>query len=266
MPELPEVESVVRGLQRSIVGRTIDKVVELRIGTVTRANTIPSTRIGTINVVRRRGKYIVIETQACRIVIHLRMTGNLLVTSTHTMPSHVRAYFIFADGGRLLFKDVRAFGTIRIEHRDSDSIELACLGLEPLTRAFTADYLLRISTRRTAPIKNLLLNQSVIAGVGNIYACEALYRARVDPRTSAGALTKQQCKRIVREVKNVLRSAIAHVGTTLVNYRTIDGEEGNFQKFLRVYQKERCPRGHEVKRVKQAGRSTYWCPRCQRLN
>jgi formamidopyrimidine-DNA glycosylase len=138
------------------------------------------------------------------------------------------------------------------------------LGPEPLDRSFTYHCLQKAFKKKSAPVKNVLLDQSVVAGLGNIYVCEILYRAKINPETSVNTLKDPQLKQIVKHTKEVLTEAIAQNGTSVSDFRQVDDKTGQFQNFLQVYQKDSCPQGHEIKRIKQAGRSTFYCPVCQK--
>ena len=263
MPELPEVQTVVDGLQKSIKDKQIEKIVQHRENTV--EEKIKCQNYGKVKAVQRRGKFIIIEARVY-IIIHLRMTGKLKLVNKNTKPGkYTRAEILFKDDTKLLFDDVRTFGTIAIVQslENYDSLRNMS-GVEPLTDAFDDKYLGKVLKNRKAPIKNLLLNQKIIAGLGNIYACEILYRAKVDPSTSAKKLSLKQIDRIIRQTKIVLKEAIEQKGTTVSDFRGISGKTGQFQKSLQVYKQEHCNCGKEIKKIKQAGRSTYYCPKCQK--
>jgi formamidopyrimidine-DNA glycosylase len=263
MPELPEVQTIIGGLKEKVIGKKIELLKEFRSHTVLKHTS--KTELGKIISLERRGKYIVLQTSNnLKIIIHLRMTGKLIYqTNSSALPAHTRAVFIFSDNSELIFNDTRAFGKIEIYNRRAKIAALEKLGPEPLSEDFNENYLKTSFSGRTSPVKNLLLNQKIVAGIGNIYACEILYRAKVNPLVSGKSLSIEQLQNIARETKMVLKEAILHNGTTISDYRNVDDKTGEFQNFLRVYQKEKCPKGHQIRRVKQAGRSTYYCPMCQ---
>jgi formamidopyrimidine-DNA glycosylase len=263
MPELPEVETTVRGL-RPLVGARVERAEELdpRLGLPKNA-----LRGSMIRGVRRRGKYIVFQLSNGRsLVIHLRMSGRL----AWECPPEERRYarlMLALDRGSLYFIDPRRLGTATIE----DDGFPHDLGIEPFDRAFTADRLGEIVGSSRAPIKTAIMNQKRIAGIGNIYACEILAEARIDPRRPARSLTPEEVERLRAATVSVLQSAIDRMGTTLggsvSDYRHTSGAYGSFQDRLRVYGREGepCPRCETpVARIVQAGRSTYYCPGCQR--
>jgi formamidopyrimidine-DNA glycosylase len=267
MPELPEVETVVRGLRAVALGKSIVAVTELRPGTVVNHAGAPLDRtLGRIEAIDRRGKYILARLSSdLHLVAHLRMTGKFIVADPpDQLSSHTRAYLDFADGTRLLFHDPRTFGTIKFYRAGQIDKAVAALGPEPLSNAFDGVYLKRAFAHRNGPIKTVLLNQSVVAGVGNIYACEALYRAGIRPAKPARKLSAPQCANLVAAIKDVLNESLALGGTSISDYRNVDDKTGAFQDFLQVYGKRICPKGHPLNRIRQAGRSTYYCPVCQK--
>ncbi len=264
MPELPEVQTVINGLREKVSGKNIKLIKELRKGTViwhTEADTI-----GRITKIDRRGKYIIIHTDMdYKIVIHLRMTGKLIFETDYKLTAkHTRAEIKFSDQTKLIFNDVRTFGKIEIFLKDQPVKGIENLGVEPLSEEFNFSYLKEKIKNRKAPIKNILLDQSVVAGLGNIYVCEILFRTGISPTREGRKLTGRQIKSIVAETKIVLEEALKNNGTTISDYRNVDDKSGEFQNFLRVYGKEKCNCGSDITRIKQAGRSTYYCRQCQR--
>ncbi len=264
MPELPEVQTIIKGLKEKVLGKEILKIQELRSGTIISNSSINS--LGTINSISRRGKYILIQTSKdFKLVIHLRMTGKLIYeTDLAKTSNHARAELVFNDNTKLIFNDVRTFGKIQILKINEEIEAFQKLGVEPLSDEFDARYLKNKLKNRIAPIKNILLDQRVIAGLGNIYVAEILFRSKIDPRVPGNRLKKKQLENIVSETKTVLQEAIKHNGTTISDYRSVEDKAGEFQNFLKVYRKEYCECGHQIKKIKQAGRSTYYCPVCQK--
>lgn len=263
MPELPEVETVVRGLRKTVLGKTIRSVEEFRPGTI-RAN-VPAADCGSITDITRRGKYILILTAKQRkFIIHLRMTGKFIYDDDGTRSSnHCRAKIFFTDDSALIFDDVRTFGTITIASSDARIPQIDALGPEPLSGDFTASYLERQSKHRRMPVKSFLLDQRVVAGLGNIYAIEILHAAGIDPRQRTDTLTGKQIQTLVRHTKKILKEAIRLNGTTITDFRRVDEKNGSFQEFLNVYQKKVCRCGNPVERIVIGGRSTYFCAACQ---
>lgn len=264
MPELPEVQTIVNGLQPIISHKKIANIIQYRKGTVHCFCKI--NEFGTVTSLARRGKYIIIKTsEAFKIIIHLGMTGKLIYKLQAVENSkHCRAEIIFSDQSRVFFDDVRTFGKIHIFRIDDTVIGFENMGVEPLSASFNFEYLLDKVKNRKAPIKNLLMNQGMVAGLGNIYASEILHRAHIDPRKISAKLSKKEVEKIIKHTKKVLQEAILHNGTSVSDFRHIEDKKGEFQNFLKVYQKEVCHCGSVIKRVKMAGRSTYFCPQCQK--
>jgi formamidopyrimidine-DNA glycosylase len=270
MPELPEVETIVRGLAGRIVGKTIE-AAELRLARM--AIAAPNLRFERavagerIAGIRRRGKYAVIELASGRsLVTSLRMTGRLVVAAAES-PEQPATHLVlrFTGGDRLRFSDVRTLGRMRLvaagEAWDRH------LGIEPLTPDFTAQAFAGMLAGRTTPVKVLLLDQRRIAGIGNIYACEALWEARIRPSRPARALSKPAIHRLRRAIVDVLQRAIEMRGTSVDDYVDADGKQGSFQNDLAVYGRlgQPCPRCNSpIVRTVLAQRGTWWCRRCQR--
>jgi formamidopyrimidine-DNA glycosylase len=268
MPELPEVETVARGLRDCILHREIDKVESHYPGTVTNLTGLKKLPfLGEITSIERRGKYIIIETASdFTILIHLRMTGKLVFDGLCGIEgNHARATIHLIGGNKVVFDDIRTFGKIKIFKKNQVIPDLEKLGVEPLSYLFTAKYLKEKWKNRSAPVKNLLLQQDIIAGLGNIYACEILYRGKIHPIIAGKDLTSKQLTSIVLETQQVLQEAITMNGTSISDFRRVDEKSGEFQHFLRVYQKKECPEHHPLQRLKIAGRSTYFCPICQSI-
>jgi len=263
-PELPEVETFVRGLTPAI-GRTIVSAEVFDAKLAVSAEDLVGARIAGI---RRRGKYIGIHLGDGRsLVIHLRMSGRLRLECRECETRYTRMILRLDDGQYIYFVDPRRLGTAGVH---ADGFDLA-LGYEPLDATFTTAALAELASQSRAPIKQLLLDQRKVAGIGNIYAAEALWRARIDPRRPANALSKAEVGRLHKAIVGVLGEAIAQLGTTLgtsvSDYRPMATEGGSFQNRLAVYGREgepceRC--GEGIERVIQAGRSTCFCPACQR--
>lgn len=270
MPELPEVETTRRALEARLRGARILRV-DVRRRDLRRPvpADLPDLLAGRhLAGFGRRGKYLILLTDGPEhLIVHLGMSGRLLLDGAADHP-HAHLLFRFADGRRLVFVDPRRFGLVlpvsgeQLPHHPL----LAGLGPEPLDPGFGGAVLRRAFAGRLAPVKNLLLDQRVVAGVGNIYACEALFEARIHPFRPAGELDARACGRLARAVRTVLERAIAAGGSSLRDYVAADGRLGNFQNDFRVYDRAGlpCPRcGTPVVREVHAGRSTFFCPRCQ---
>jgi formamidopyrimidine-DNA glycosylase len=263
-PELPEVETFVRGLAPAI-GRTIVSADVLDARLAVSAEDLVGARIAGI---RRRGKYIGIDLGDGRsLVIHLRMSGRLRLECRECETKYARMILRLDDGQCIYFVDPRRLGTAELL---DDRFDLA-LGFEPLDATFTAAALAELASQSRAPIKRLLLNQRKVAGIGNIYAAEALWRAKLDPRRKSSELSRAEVGRLHKAIVTVLKEAVEGLGTTLgtsvSDYHPTATETGAFQSRLAVYGREgepceRC--GEGIERVIQAGRSTCFCPACQR--
>jgi formamidopyrimidine-DNA glycosylase len=274
MPELPEVETVARGLQASLVGRTIVGV-EVRWA----RSAIPPDPAAfarcltgkTITSVGRRGKWVVVGLSGGKaLLVHLHMTGQLVLEARGCLDEerdqHVRVLILLDDGRSLRFSDTRKFGRLWLV---DDPVEaLSDLGPEPLADDFTAARFEELLASRRGRIKPLLLNQRFLAGLGNIYADEALWRAGVHPLRRAYTLTPAETRGLHRAIRSVLQAAIASGGTTLVDeaFRHADGRSGEFAGRLAVYGRaeQPCPRcGTTIERITVSQRGAHFCPRCQ---
>jgi formamidopyrimidine-DNA glycosylase len=274
MPELPEVETIRRQLAPKVAGRTIADVQVLDplwCAPADPRGVERALRGRQIERLGRRGKYLLLELEEERFcVMHLRMTGNLLWTSPHDdEPPYLRVRFVLDGGERLLFCDLRRFGTgIVIDGAEAlDDYLGSRLGPEPLEPSFTAEELRRQASGRKAPVKAFLLDQSRIAGVGNIYADEALFRARIHPLKPAGRLRRDELERLRDGIVAALEAGIESFGASIDRYRDANGERGEMQNRFLIHRREGepCPRcGTEVVKLRAAGRGTYICPRCQR--
>ena len=268
MPELPEVETIRSQLAPRLEGRTF-AVVDILDSRLTRpldprevAAELQGERVV---AVERRGKYLVVRLEGGgALLVHLRMTGSFAFEPT----SHERAVVELEDGSRLVYKDVRRFGTWLVVPGDELEPYIAQKnGPEPLGPAFTTSWLEgRLAVRR-APLKSVLLDQRVVAGLGNIYADEALWRAQLSPLRPASSLDRDEVRRLHRAIRAALRLGIARQGSTLSNYAAPDGSAGSMQREFRVYGREHepCPRCRgPIAKTRVGGRGTWYCPACQR--
>lgn len=262
LPELPEVETVVRSIAPHIVGRTIEHA-ELHSQRVTRgglAETAAALAGKTIESVRRHGKQIFIHLDRGVIYVHLGMTGKLLWNAERG--KYTRAY-LQLDHGALVYDDIRQFG--RFEFFPSLPAAFERVGPDALKVSF-ADFYQRLKQRRVT-VKALLLNQAFVGGVGNIYADEALYAAGIHPRTLSSRLSEVRARRLHSNILEILEQAIQHRGSSISDYVDAAGERGGYQSLHNVYGRagEPCPRcGSAVRRIVVAQRGTHYCPRCQR--
>ncbi len=268
MPELPEVETVARTIRPLLVGATIADV-EVLDPLVIRMPDVAAFVDGVLGSrvlsVVRRGKHLILELDNRRsLMVHLGMTGRLTVGGADAIPDHARLRFSLSTGEALWYADLRKFGRLCIA--EDASRYLGDLGPEPLGNELTLGTLLKAIKGRRRPIKSLLLDQTVLAGLGNIYADEALFEAGIHPCTPSGSLTEADAARLLAAVRNVLTQGIANHGTTISDYVDAQGRAGQNQHLLRAYGRAgrpcvRC--GTAMERLRLAGRSACYCPVCQ---
>jgi formamidopyrimidine-DNA glycosylase len=276
MPELPEVETIRLALEPHVVGRRLEHV-EIRDARLVRPFEPDAVSAELedelIVALERRGKYLIVRFESGRaLLIHLRMTGSL----RHAAPGSLaedpywRAVVRLDDGSDVAYRDVRRFGTWHLlEPQELDPYLAQRLGREPLERTFTARGLGEGLAGRRAPVKAALLDQRTVAGLGNIYVDEALWRARIHPLRPAGTVGTDELLRLTRAIKDALRAGIARQGASLRDYSTPDGRRGRMQERFRVYGREgepctRC--GTPIDKIRAGGRGTWYCPNCQRLD
>ena len=272
MPELPEVETTRRGIAPHVCGRRVTRidVYDSRLRWPVPADIDARTRGATIERVDRRSKYLLFRLGATTIVVHLGMTGTLRVFAPGTAPprgAHDHVDVVLDDGTLLRYRDPRRFGAMLFAHDERAQRLLDVLGPEPFDAAFDAHYLWRATRTRSAPIKLALMDNSLVCGVGNIYANEALFRAGIRPGVRANRLSRARLSRLVDAVREVLALAIAKGGSTLRDYVGSDGSAGYFQLEYFVYGRagEACRIcGTPIRLARLGGRASYHCPRCQR--
>ncbi|HEY5093548.1 MAG TPA: bifunctional DNA-formamidopyrimidine glycosylase/DNA-(apurinic or apyrimidinic site) lyase [Candidatus Eremiobacteraceae bacterium] len=268
MPELPEVETIARGLRELIRGKRIRGVGVAWLRTVDeRSLPLASLDGQRIVDVGRVGKYVAIVLEDGRtLTIHLRMTGSLLVgPASEPARRHERLRIDFDDGDSMKFDDPRKFGRVRL--LQGDAAEVLAIGVDPFDRRLNAEMFAELLAGRRTPIKSWLLDQRRLAGVGNIYACEALFYAGIRPRRPAGRLTAAERIGLLKSLRRVLRRAIKHRGSSLNDYVDAEGKEGGFQKQFVVYGRVGLPCKQcrsPVRRILLAQRSTFYCSDCQR--
>ncbi|HKN63718.1 MAG TPA: bifunctional DNA-formamidopyrimidine glycosylase/DNA-(apurinic or apyrimidinic site) lyase [Gaiellaceae bacterium] len=273
MPELPEVETVRRQLEPALVGRRFEHVSihDPRLVRPYEPAEVAAELEGErVAGVERRGKYLVVRFESGRVLlIHLRMTGSLLCAPSGSLPDdpHRRAVVKLDDESDVAYRDVRRFGTwLLLEPEETEPYLAARVGEEPLETLFTAARLgERLADRRTS-LKGALLDQRTLAGMGNIYVDEALWRARLNPLRPAGGLDRNELRRLHRGIRAALEHGLARQGSTLRDYRLPDGSGGSMQDEFRVYGRrdEPCDRcGTLIARTQVAGRTTWFCPTCQ---
>lgn len=270
MPELPEVETVRRQLEKTVIGKAISQV-QIHTPKITRGDeNLARFLVGeSFTWIDRIGKLLIFETNDPDkfLLAHLKMTGKFLFRKDQNgHDKHVHLVITFSDGSELLFRDVRKFGyVIRADKRTVDEAK-ARFGIEPLTPRFTLESFENIFVDRRTNIKALLLNQALVAGLGNIYVDEVLFRAGVLPVRSADSITNDEKGKIFVAIEDVIRSAIRKGGTTFIDFAHTDGKSGSFVDELQVFSRQgkaclQC--GAVIEKIKVAGRGTHFCPNCQ---
>jgi formamidopyrimidine-DNA glycosylase len=280
MPELPEVETIARRLRAVLIHKSITIIDVLRkksfVGESERL-------IGAqITGIERRSKIISVAfSNGLYLLIHLKMTGQLIFVEgseriggghptadfIESLPSkHTRAIITFTDETKLFFNDMRVFGWMKIVDQSGLDREYRDLAPDIISAEITSTYLLQKLSKRSQPIKQVIMDNSVVAGVGNIYASDALHLAKIDPRKKASTLSRAEVKRLLAAMKNVIELGIINGGATIHDYKNVDGLTGHYQDIRRVYAREDeacrvC--SSIIVRIKQGGRSTFYCPHCQ---
>ncbi len=285
MPELPEVETVCCGLEKSLKGRKITSAEIFRhdLRFPVPDNFARDVKGATVEQVKRRGKYIISFLSNSKVmIIHLGMSGRIKIHSPndkYEILKHDHMVIRTDDGSAIIYNDPRRFGMLLVADNDrwDKQKPFINMGPEPLDyigikskESFDAAYLVKILARRKTPIKTALLDQNVVAGLGNIYVCEALYISGISPLRPACSITNQEAATLVQQIRLVLEAAIKAGGSTLKDYKKTDGSLGYFQHQFCVYDREgeKCPectcKGGGIEKIVQAGRSTFFCPHKQR--
>jgi len=288
MPELPEVEATVRDLKKKVLGRTFIDVWTDFPKMIKKPKDfkdfVKEIKRRKIENIRRRGKNILIDLSGNKtLLIHQKLTGHLLLGKwkkknnkwqpppgplSEKVNTYIHLLFTFDDGQQLALSDLRKFAKSELFNKDELKKELSSLGPEPLDKSFTFENFTGALGRARGKIKQVLMDQTVIAGIGNIYSDEILWQAKVHPFKDVSKLTEEELKKIYQAMKKILGKAIEVKGESISDFRRISGEKGGFDPLRKVYRKEgeKCNRcGTIIKRVKLAGRSAHFCPQCQRL-
>lgn len=273
MPELPEVETVKRSLQKKIIGKKIIRVL-INYGGNIRQPGMEMFRLSLVDKVfediDRRGKFLIFYlSEEMALVVHLRMTGQLVYTESELpLEKHTHLIFRLNDGMDLRYLDIRKFGTFDLLSREklSNFKSLNQLGPEPLSEDFTVEKMRESISKSERVIKNLLMDQTFVAGIGNIYADEILFEVGLHPETNIQSLSEKDFYSLHEAIVAILNLGISHRGTTFRNYVDGDGRQGQFQELLKVYGRKgnlcsRCEA--EIQKIKVGGRGTYYCPKCQ---
>ena len=286
MPELPEVETIRQGLTKQILKKSLVKIEVFKTNLVKSPLAVfhKTLHNNQFVAIERIGKLLIwhLKTGDLYLLIHLKMTGQLIyvvdqniIAGGHNLPktnnlpnkySHI--IVTFQDGSHLYFNDLRQFGYWQLVDQKSKDAIVKKFGIEPKTKNFTFNNFLEVLAKRSAPIKSVLLNQQLIAGIGNIYADEICFRAQILPTRKTNTLTRPEKKKLYQACEFIITKAIKHRGTTFSDYRDSKGEAGNFVKYLKVYGRKNliCLRCHQskIKKIKASGRGTHYCPNCQK--
>ena len=271
MPELPEVETVKNGLKTKVLNKKITNCKVLYPGIIAypdKEKFIKEIINQTILDITRRGKFLMFELDDYYLISHLRMEGKYFIKNLdESLSKHDHVIFTLNNKEELRYNDTRKFGKMHlVKKNELDKTPIEKLGLEPWDESLTKEYLKEKLNKKKA-IKTLLLDQSIITGIGNIYADEILFLSKINPETQGCNLTNKNLKDIIDNTKNVLEKAIESGGTTIHSYTSVDGITGRFQQELLVHQRksEPCPNcGKEILKIVVNGRGTYYCPKCQK--
>lgn len=287
MPELPEVETIKNDLKAKVINNKI-KIVYINLPKIVKNKPgyFQEKMTGAVfSHIERRGKLLIFSFRQNNLfmLLHLRMTGQLIykkgrkiIGGGHSdtkidfnLPNkYSHLWFEFVDGGKLFFNDMRQFGYARLVNNEEKKEALKVFGPEPFEKKFSSDYLYKELKKRRISVKAVLLNQHIIAGIGNIYADEALFLAGIRPNRPAKQINRKEVQRLFLAIKKILRLAIKDRGTTFNNYVDVDGRRGGFLKKLKVYKRagQKCQKCKqvEIKKTKVAGRGTHYCPICQK--
>ena len=276
MPELPEVTTIINVLKNSTLINNEIKSVDILIPKVIQNASVQQFKKFFVNEkiidIDRLGKYIIYKLTNKKVFVsHLRMEGNFFYLETKNIKNlhHLMVLFNFVNGNSLAYCDSRMFGTFSIYHENDylKSKELSKLSIDPLNEKFTPEFLLNKIQNINRPIKTVLLDQTIVSGIGNIYADEILFMSKLHPLTKAKQLTKKDCELICKYSKKILLDAIKHKGTTIFSYKFDPNHSGEYQQFLNVHQRENKPCKNcktPIIKIKVNGRGTYFCPKCQK--
>lgn len=271
MPELPEVQTIVDDLNKAVLDETIDHCVDYRPSVIVGApdpfkEALKHRKILTIS---RLGKYILFKLSGeLYLVVHLRMTGKFVISPLSSdRHLHDRVIFILGNGKKLIYNDVRCFGTLELLKHPKQHKGINALGWDPWSKDLTAENFLNKAKQKNTSIKAVLLDQTIIAGLGNIYVAEILFDARLNPTKLASRLNRPIAERLIFSTKKILELALKCNGTSISDYRRVDDKQGEFQNFLKVYGKtgQPCPVcSRKIIKIIQNQRSTFLCPTCQK--
>ena len=270
MPELPEVETIMTLVKRRVENKKIKKtkVINPKLRWPIETRKVNNLQNKTIRSVLRRGKYLIFKfkSQEEILIIHLGMTGIISFKKTEDYEKHKHDHLlIYFSDFVFIFNDVRKFGSIHISNDLDKMFLIKNLGVEPLSSNFDTEYLYELSKKRSCTIKEFIMNQKIVVGVGNIYATEALFLSKIHPSMRTNELTLSKCRKLVSSIKRILSKAIKMGGTTIKDYINAEGKPGYFSQELLIYQKDTCPihKNNKLTNIRISGRSSYFCDKCQ---
>ena len=272
MPELPEVETVCRDLQKMIQGVVIQdaRVYDGRVlRSLSPAEFVQRLRGRAVTDIFRRGKALVarLHPGGGFLVVQMMMTGQMIVCAGPQKERYTKVVFRLSNGKYLHYNDQRLFGRLAVVADLAEIPYFSALGPDPFSRQFSRDYLRQVFENRTAPVKTLLMDSRIVAGIGNIYASEILYDCRVNPRSPSRDLTERDVDSLRTSIRRILKRAVEKRGTSMYSYRDGEGRRGGYKNFLKVYGRAEqpcCRCDSPVRKIIQGGRSTFYCPSCQR--
>lgn len=268
MPELPEVETIRRDLESGISNHIIHQIniIDARVLRQDKADFKRRLKGRKIVAIKRRGKALMLELDSADIlVIAVMMTGQLVIGGNKN--PHSRLEFDLSDNKKLFYNDQRVFGQLRVVRHIDEIKYFRILGPEPFDKVFNEDYMAAYLAKTKRPVKNVLLDHTFVAGIGNIYSCEILFRSHISPRRTGDQIKKKEIAVLREQIITVLKEAIALRGSSMRNYVGGDGQKGQFNKSIEVYAREGLPCVRcisSITRIIQAGRSTFYCMKCQR--
>lgn len=270
MPELPEVETIMTLVKCRVENKKIKKtkVINPKLRWPIETRKVKHLEDKTIKSVSRRGKYLIFKFKSQKeiLIIHLGMTGIISFKKIEDYEKHKHDHLlIYFSDFVFIFNDVRKFGSIHISSDLNNMFLIKNLGVEPLSSDFNTEYLYELSKNRSCTIKEFIMNQKIVVGVGNIYAAEALFLSKIHPAMRTNKLTLIKCKKLVSSIKSILSKAIEMGGTTIKDYVNAEGKPGYFTQELLIYQKDKCPihKNNKVTNIKISGRTSYFCDKCQ---
>ncbi len=271
MPELPEVETICRALKKNIKSREVSQFIVFNKNLRWKIDTKIKNLIKNNYLIKieRKGKYLLFFFKNGSLIIHLGMTGFLkfvIKDKDKKTDTHDHYQIVFKDGTNLVYNDIRKFGSIHWEEKIENNFLIKNLGLEPLSDEFDSNYLYEIGKKRKITIKDLIMNQKIVTGIGNIYASESLFLAKIRPNKKSNKLNRQNYIDLVASIKKILKLAIKKGGTSIKDFKTIDGKPGYFSQDLSVYGRKNCPscgKSSILKKLKINGRTSFFCNICQ---